>query len=309
MKKKLSSIIVFQLLFCFINAQSSWNPEICLVTVDSATSTYISVIWNKPVVNDIDSFYIYRADSNQTNFSKIASVSYADSSVYDDIGVNVNTTWYSYLISAIDTNGIEGLKSDTANTCLLNVVPNIASGYFKCMWNSYKNGANNPTFVRCMWDSLGNTSGLQQIGVNWAPTLTSWNHLGYSQAAQSVYRLENEVSNPCSPERGVINTSRSNVRNVANPLTLSNDLNSLFEKLTRIFPNPGSDFLNIEWNPSLEITSIELVDALGKKISDVKVGNNQLKETLNITELDRGVYFILFVGKNGINKKRFVAIR
>ncbi|MFN5458512.1 MAG: hypothetical protein ACK5AY_01255, partial [Bacteroidota bacterium] len=44
-------------------------------------------------------------------------------------------------------------------------------------------------------------------------------------------------------------------------------------------------------------------------IEGEKVGKNQLKETLNINELDRGVYFILFVGKNGINKKRFVAIR
>lgn len=306
MKKTLQFIFVLFALTGNVVAQSAWMPEICLVTVDSATSTYVSIIWNKPAVTDIDSFYIYRADSNQTNFTRIAAISFTDSSAYDDIGVNVNTTWYSYLLSTVDTNGIEGSKSDTASTCLLNVVPNIASGYFKCIWNKYNNDANASTLVRCMWDSLGNTSGLHQIGVNWAPTLTSWNHMGYSQATQSVYRLENEVTNACSPERGIINTSRSNVRNVANPLTLSANIQLLNDKLVRLFPNPSSEFLNLEWNPSLEIKEIKILDASGRTTESFLIPVNQLQQKLDIFNYQRGVYFICFYSKYGNLVKKII---
>lgn len=307
MKKLLPLTIYFTFLFFGLSySQPNWNPEICLVTVDSATSTYVSVIWNKPQTGDIDSFYIYRADSNQINFTKIAALSYTDSSAYDDIAVNVNNTWYSYMISAIDSNGIEGNKSDTANTCLLNVIPNIANGYFKCLWNKYNNDANTPTLVRCMWDSLGNTSGLQQIGVNWAPTLTSWNHTGYSQAAQSVYRLENEVSNACTPERGVIITSRSNVKNITNPLTLESNQELVLNKLVKVYPNPSTSTVVVEWNSALEIYKIECSDASGRLVEVISTSGNDLKQVINVSGYQKGLYFVSLFGNTSKQVRRIV---
>jgi Secretion system C-terminal sorting domain len=294
------------LFFIFsLAAQPSWQGEICLVSVDSASSSYISIIWNKPVANDIDSFYIYRADSNSTVFSKIASVDYADSSAYDDIAVNVNTTWYSYLVSAIDFNGVEGLKSDTANTCLLNVIPNLASGYFTCKWNKYNNGNNQPSIVRCMWDSLGNAGSLQQIGVNWGPSLTSWNHYGYSQANTSVYRLEVEMTNPCNPSRGLINTSRSNVKGVANPLTLGIASTEL-TKLARTFPNPANDVLQMEWNGMLGVSKIDIIDLSGKVVHSIAVAANELKLNFKISDFEKGIYLIRFHSEVGPIVQRVV---
>ena len=299
-------LLFFPLIFstAFI-AQPSWSPEICLVSVDSATSSFISVIWNKPQATDIDSFYIYRADSNSTAFSKIAAVDFADSSAYDDIAVNVNTTWYSYLVSAIDFNGIEGLKSDTANTCLLDVIPNIASGYYTCKWNKYNNGINQPLFVRCMWDSLGNPAGLQQVGTNWSPTWTSWNHLGYSQANTSVYRLEVEMTNPCNPSRGLINTSRSNVKGVANPLTLGLSAPDM-AKFVRVFPNPTSERVQLEWNGTLCVTRIDVIDVCGKTVITNLPSENQLKTTVDLSGIEKGIYLIRFQGLKGAIIQRVV---
>ncbi|MFN6039266.1 MAG: T9SS type A sorting domain-containing protein [Bacteroidota bacterium] len=305
MKHKLISTFCLLLVnFGFTFSQSTWIPEICLVTVDSATSTYVSVIWNKPPATDIDSFYIYRADSNQVNYSKVGSVSFADSSVFDDINVNVNNTWYSYMLSSVDTNGVESLKSDTANTCLLNVVPNIQGGFFKCIWNKYNNGSNTATLVRCMWDSLGNSASLSQIGVNWAPTLTSWNHTGFSQAAQSVYRLEVEVGNACSPERGIINTTRSNVKNVANPLSLSDNFIKLGEKLTRVYPSPACNQISVEWNSAMEISKVILLDASCRVIESQFIDLSCLQTKFDVSALSSGIYFVELLGKNGKITKR-----
>ena len=290
----------------FVMAQPAWQPEICLVTVDSATSTFISVIWNKPVVTDIDSFYIYRADTSSGQFSKIAAVDYADTSVYDDISVNVNATWYSYLISAIDFNGNEGAKSDTANACLLDVVPNLASGFYTCKWNKYNNGINLPSFYRCMWDSTGNTGSLQQIGSNFSPTWSSWNHYGYSQANTSVYRLEVEVSNACNPSRGLVNTSRSNVKNVANPLTLSLESGADLVKLTRAFPNPVSDNLFLEWNAALGVQRIDMLDVAGKLVLSFIPTEKQLKTSLSLSETPEGVYLVRFSTAGGLLVRKIV---
>lgn len=306
MKKLLQNFSL--LLFVFTGAagfsQSTWNPEICLVTVDSSTASYINVIWNKPSVTDIDSFYIYRADSNQTSFQKIAAIAFEDSSVYDDIAVNVNTTWYSYMISALDTNGVEGLQSSPANSCLLDVVPDLSNGYYTCKWNLYQNSSNFPTLSRCLWDSLGNANSMQQVGNNFPASWTSWNHTGYSQAANSIYRLEVEVGSACSPERAIINSSRSNLKGVANPTLLIKTPEEA-SSLVRVFPNPSNGIFMLEWNAAMNVMQIEIVDVTGRVIRSFSAGENQLKKSIQLNEAN-GIYFVNFLSAKGVVSKKIV---
>jgi hypothetical protein len=306
MKKQLRSFILFFALFTssVVVSQPAWQPEICAVTVDSATASYISVIWTKPVATDIDSFYIYRADSIPWNYVKIAAVDYADSSVYDDIAVNVNTSWYKYKISAVDLGGIEGVQSDAANSCWLDVVPNMGAGYYTCQWNVYQNNANPPFNVKCMWDSLGGVA-MTQVGGNMSTSWTSWNHIGFSLATSSTYRLEVEISNGCSPERAIINTSRSNLKNVSNPTLLIVNAEQA-ESLVRAFPNPANGNLNLEWNAAMKIEKISVTDLAGKLVFSLIPNESELKRTIGLNSIESGIYFVNFYSAKGIVSKRVI---
>lgn len=288
-------------------SQPVWNPAICLVTVDELTASYITVIWDKPLASDIDSFYIYRTDSTNQLFAKISAVSYSDSSYYNDVAVSVNTTWYKYKISAIDLAGTEGALSPWAGNCLLDVVPNFVVGAYTCSWNAYQNASNTPTVLRCMWDSIGAGAMNTQIGNNMPPSWTSWNHTGYSLAANSQYRLEVDMGSACSPTRSIINTSRSNIKNLANPLLLIKTPEQL-NYLVKTFPNPNNGEFFLEWNASLQITKIEIIDLTGRIIQTITPLQLQLKKTISLNNNASGIYFVNFYSSNGLISKKITTI-
>src|SRR5690606_3272690 len=57
--------------------------EVCLVTVDETTNKNL-VVWEKPVTTGIDHFNIYRETSQAGLYQLVASVDYANESVYSD---------------------------------------------------------------------------------------------------------------------------------------------------------------------------------------------------------------------------------
>jgi len=59
------------------------------------------------------------------------------------------------------------------------------------------------------------------------------------------------------------------------------------EKLVKIFPNPTSNYLNIE-SPTMAITKISIFDPQGKKIL-IKTNN---LDNINVSNLNRGIYFL-----------------
>jgi hypothetical protein len=81
-----------------------------------------------------------------------------------------------------------------------------------------------------------------------------------------------------------------------NPLSVGEEAIS---KL-RLYPNPTSDYINIEAN-NMEISEVALYNLLGKKVlSQTEISNN----SINISNLSKGVYFIKISAKgNSIIKK------
>ncbi len=73
-----------------------------------------------------------------------------------------------------------------------------------------------------------------------------------------------------------------------------------------IYPNPAKDIIIIDNNSQLNISKIEIVDLLGKRTSEFSVSNAN-SQTINISELNEGIYLIvLFEGDNRIDYKKIV---
>jgi PKD repeat protein len=99
----------------------AFQHEVCMVTVDT-TSTKNMVVWEKPIVTTIDSFFVYRMNTLSV-FEKIGAVHYDSLSQYvdEDPLVNPNQQQYDYKISVLDNCGVEGLLSDFHRTIYMNI--------------------------------------------------------------------------------------------------------------------------------------------------------------------------------------------
>jgi hypothetical protein len=80
------------------------------------------------------------------------------------------------------------------------------------------------------------------------------------------------------------------------------DLNSLG---IRIYPNPASEKLYVEYNGMLK--SIELVNLIGKSISLVNVTRDRTE--IDVTSLPAGVYFLRIVGKDFRRDVKFMVTK
>ena len=78
-------------------------------------------------------------------------------------------------------------------------------------------------------------------------------------------------------------------------------VNLISENELLLFPNPASDIINIEIIG--EITSIELMNALGQKISNSMMID---KRQLNVSQLKPGVYIVTVTSEGKKQNARFV---
>ncbi len=271
-------------------------PQICLVTVDSM-STHNIVIWDKTSIAGADSFKIFREDVTNV-YTHIATV-HADSlTEYHDLGANPNVTTKRYKMSAIDSCGNETAMSNYHNTLYI-----VDNGNGQYTWNplytieNTANPVNNYVLMRDdnstnVWVQAAITAGTQS-------TLVDPNYALY---LNSQYRVETIWNISCSPTRGVINTTRSNIKS-ASRVGINETISSASISLQ---PNPASTAVQISFsgNPA-DIQRIEMYDALGGivNVSTNMIGNSQ---TFNIEGLRSGIYNIRIIGKNNIVIKRFV---
>lgn len=66
---------------------------------------------------------------------------------------------------------------------------------------------------------------------------------------------------------------------------------NMTSKAVRFYPNPATDFINVETNMnSAENNYIEIINLHGQLLKRVKISN--LKQTVNISGIDSGIYFV-----------------
>ena len=74
-------------------------------------------------------------------------------------------------------------------------------------------------------------------------------------------------------------------------------------KLVNLYPNPAKEFLNYSLPLDFNLNKITIYDPLGKVIKQLEVPSNS---RINISELERGIYFINFKGDKNSTTKRFI---
>lgn len=267
--------------------------NICVVTVDS-TSTKNVVVWEKPVVGNINSYNIYRDIVG--NYTLVGSVPYDSLSQFVDTtnGINPNVTSYRYKITAIDTCGNESVMSSLHETIHLTVNQG-TNNESNLIWDAYQ--GINFVYYRIMRDTMLNGSWVAIDSVTSSNfTYTDWSV--FQNGAN--YMIEIVLPYTCtSTKQQSHNTTRSNRAIVAG----GNPGSGIEEELlaqAQVYPNPFNELLTVyvgttNW-------SYSIVDVAGKLIKNER--SNQTLQQLDLSELENGVYFIqIRVGNNTTTKK------
>lgn len=150
---------------------------------------------------------------------------------------------------------------------------------------------------------LTNSTGGTTFGTSQNGGTTSETIILNTTTARS-YRLKvygySGANNPTSCYTLKVSTGSSNFRTSSSEDVISND----YEQILNIYPNPVKDFMTIQFNASEQANAdLRVYDMLGRNVlsGQQKCEKGMNKFEMNLTELNKGVYFLEV--NNGFEKE------
>ncbi|MFN6074153.1 MAG: T9SS type A sorting domain-containing protein [Fluviicola sp.] len=271
------------------------QQNICVVTVDSSTTTNL-VVWEPEETVGISHYNIYRETTVIGEFIQIDTVQAANLSVFNDVVASPEERSWRYIISAVNTCGVESALSTPHRTIHLSML-GIGTSQTKVVWTPYE-GANFSDYL-----IYRKESGVWTLIATVPNTQTEYldnidvNTLGLD------YLVEFELATPCIPSLNKINdfnSSRSNRERGTFAVgegtgDSNNELAENNMKNAKIYPNPFEDKLTIVTDVDQFFTA-EIKDVNGKTIQEFSLNGTQ--NFIDLSSINSGYYFIILKNSN-----------
>jgi hypothetical protein len=266
------------------------TPEICIVTVDSATGRNL-VVWKKPKITTISYYNIYRETSIADKYMRVDSILYDSLSLFlDPVAKPVVRSW-RYKISAVDKTGRETELSPEHKTIHLTV--NVGLGNtFNLIWDHYNGFPVTSYYIYRYLKSEGWVA-IDSI----ASTLTS-----YTDAPDTLFGLKyfiaiKKADGPCMTTRaqnsgGPYSQSSSNMKDYSTIYVQTGIQSIVLNQDVKVFPNPTNNIVNII-TLRKDIEKLMVYDVLGNKIIETRFSS-----LLDMSTLAKGFYIIKLTGAN-----------
>lgn len=263
---------------------------ICVVTVDSATTTNL-VVWEPVQPTGIAWYNIYRETSVPNEFMLIDTVHGDNHSVFNDVVASPQQQSWKYKISAVNTCGSEGALSSFHQTIHLDALGG-GGNSTTISWNAYIGTA----FSSYRISRYTDADGWEEI-VQLPASQLRYTDLVDISTPGLDYLVEFDLDEPCTAliyRSQDFNSSRSN-KDKGNFLAGSGtgvSNNSLAENYLdniTIYPNPVHEELQIsqDGNENLTVTVMTVTGVLvEKKVISQAVGQ------IDMSALSSGVYLI-----------------
>jgi hypothetical protein len=250
------------------------EPSICIVTVDTNNKNVI--IFEKPISNAIDSFFIYRETNVTDMYEKIGALSYDAISIFTDQTSSPMVNSNQYKISLVDTCGFQTTMSSSHKTMHLTINQGMGNTW-NLIWQPYQGFIVNtyniyrgttPTQMQL----LGTISGANSQYTDLNPPS------GYV-----YYQVEVVAPYSCVPRsKSGYQSSRSNIASNAT-IAIENYVN---DGTFQLFPNPAREVIHIDFQrSSLDNHPFLIYNALGEQVLKGTVTRD-----IDVSSLINGVY-------------------
>lgn len=266
-----------------------------MVTADTILHTYAVVVWEKVVSNEIDSFFIYRRNGFGL-YDKIGATHYSQPGEFYDYGVDLGQNLsglYKYKISVLDTCGNESLKSRFHKPIHLTYT---GSGSFN--YDDYEIELLSSNYFFELYMDVTGVGNSWQIINSVPPGTFVMDDPSFSSHPGAVYHVRAVLPDECDPTRVGVNTSRSNIKNQS----ISNNMDEISVNEISIFPVPANDFIQINHSGKSNINKIEIYNTIGQLL----IATSQPSNSVNVNDLDEGIYSLKIYFNDGIAVKNFI---
>ncbi len=257
---------------------------ICLVSVD--TNNRNIVIWEKPDVNYISTFKIYREANDADNYVLIKTLPYDSLATYVDVTSNASQKAYRYKLGAMTIYGYETNLSPYHQTIHLTINKGIGNKW-NLIWTPYE-GLEYTSYSIYRGTSKSNMQKITDISANF----TSYTD---EVVGTVYYQIEINLPYSCNPQ-GIMSlksgddnryySTKSNI--VCNDETTIVDAVNNIE--VKIWPNPAKDYVDILWEENAMVNQVLVLDMYGKTIYSQQVNDRNAR--LDISSLANGMYVI-----------------
>lgn len=265
------------------------QPSICIVTVDASNKNVI--VFEKPISNAIDSFFVYRETNMTGQYEKIGSIPYDSLSIFVDQTSAPSVNSNQYKLSLIDTCGFQSNLSVSHKTMHLSINQGIGQTY-NLIWQPYQG------FQVTTYNIYRGTdpNQMQLIGTI-SGVNTQYTDLN-PPSGYVYYQVEVVAPYFCAPSmRAGFNSSRSNIAS-NNTISVSNfDNNGSIS----VSPNPTNSTIQVDFSIDTEaIIPFAIYNLYGEKIL-----NGVLSEKIDVSDLANGVYVIQLEHNGRFYRTRF----
>jgi hypothetical protein len=272
-----------------LNASSVSNPGICMVTVDSLTNSN-RIVWEKPVSNEIDSFYVYKEGDQANIYTRIASIAYSQLSEFNDVNSNPLIRGYRYKLGLRDTCGGISALSAFHKTIHLQIFPGTGNSR-QLSWSHYE-GIN---FVS--YEILRKLPGQgYQLLATLPSNLNTYTDLN-PVSADADYKVEVVLPQVCvsvARMEGAYGRTRSNVGNNQAILLVPQGINEnkIFGNL-HLFPNPASSYSEVFFeSESSQTIQVDIKNISGQLIRRTSFQSLSGMNKFRLENSSPGMYFI-----------------
>jgi len=291
--------------YVYITFTKTNKPEISGVGVDSNNKN--SIMWNKSLYSNANTFNIYKETNIADSYSKIGMVSYDSASIFVDTLSFPKVQSNRYKLTFVDKCGYETDLSDYHKTMHLAINQGVNNSW-NLIWESYE-GFTVSTYNIYRGTEVNN---IELVGT------LSGNNNQFSDFTPPVgnvyYQIEAVKSAPTTVTSSIQNTKSttagpftSSRSNIATNVTAGTGLNSLkdISNMISIYPNPTSDKVELNIDENIYSGSIVSVyNMLGSIVKSEKVITN--KQIIELGNLTNGVYLLVVKSDKFTGSQRLI---
>lgn len=288
----------------FVGTRAPLAQPICLVTVDTSTTTNL-VVWEKTETSGVNHYNIYRESDLAGNYQLIDTVDATNLSYFNDVVASpMNRSW-RYKLSAVNACGAESPISSEHKTLHLNTILNTGNGSFDILWDDYAGSGNVSGYVvwrktdQAAWAAVSPTIALGTSIYNDVPPVGS--------TGQDYY-IEMLQNSPCTAEKAQdFNTTRSNrergqfaagegVDGASSNAIDENYLNEII-----LYPNPTQGVVSFVQTGNETIT-YRVTSLSGQVV--ITTTSSASKTDIQLTNFESGIYLVEISSTNSKITKR-----
>ncbi|MFB6318057.1 T9SS type A sorting domain-containing protein [Saccharicrinis sp. FJH54] len=277
----------------YLVANEDYQPEICMVTVDSANHNVI--VKKQDLSFTGDTVYIYKETTKKDEFIKIGALADQETYFTDTLSNSLQNS-NRYKISGSDACGFETGLSLSHKTIHLTINKGIRDTW-NLIWSGYE-GLEFDTYQIYRGFSPDGMQKIAEIASNYF-TFTDL----YPPAGEMYYQIRIDNISSCAVETKSASFSSGSIQSnlVDTKIFTAKDITTRFP--FRVFPNPAHDKIQISSDTQDQSYNVCIVSLDGKILKKRTIDSNG---QINLSEFNTGVYILKAENKYGTYYKTLV---